>query len=130
MQYYIDGLFILTLATAILCQRYQSWTIALICSLFYTWCGICGHNYFHRRDNYRMQYFNLLFMNFRDWRVSHVLAHHLYPNTLLDMEMSFLYPFLVWVPSKDEKNWIQRYASFVYSPFLYSLLYPLKFTKK
>lgn len=130
LQYYTDGVFILTLITAILTQRYQSVLLALVCSLLFTWTGICGHNYLHRRDNWRMNYFNLLFMNFRDWRVSHALSHHLYPNSLLDMEMSFMHLFFVWWPDKDEKNWTQRYASFAYWPIFYALLYPIKFLTK
>lgn len=120
----------MTLITAIFSQRYQSTMIAILCSLFYTWCGISGHNYFHRRDNFRMYYFNLLFFNFRDWRVSHALSHHLYPNSLLDVEIVFMEPFFVWVPFKDAKNAMQRYGSFVYAPIIYALMYPMGFIKK
>lgn len=120
----------LTLITAILAQRYQSAMVALVCALCYTWTGVCGHNYFHQRDNWRMRYFNLLFMNYRDWRVSHALAHHLYPNTLLDMESMLFEPFFVYKPFKDAKNWMQRYGSVVYTPLVFLTLYPLAFLTK
>lgn len=129
-QFYIDGLFVLTLLTAILAQRFQSITMAILCGLFLTWTGICGHNYLHRRDNYRMFYFNMIFQSYRDWRVSHVLSHHLYPNSLLDIELITLEPFFVWVPSKEAKNWIQRYASYAYSPIFYLFVYFFEFGRK
>lgn len=64
----------------------------MVCALFYTWCGVCGHNYFNRRDNFRMKYFNLLMMSYRDWRASHALSHHMFPNSLLDVEL------VLWEP--------------------------------
>lgn len=130
MQFYIDGLFVLTLLTSILAQRFQSNLLAMLFGLFLTWTGICGHNYLHQRDNYRMKYMNLIFMSYRDWRVSHALSHHMYPNSLLDIELSILEPFFVWVPSDAAKNIIQRYVSYIYSPFVYSIFYLHEFGKK
>lgn len=130
LQFYIDGLFVLTLLTSILAQRFQSNLLAMLFGLFLTWTGICGHNYLHQRDNYRMKYMNLIFMSYRDWRVSHALSHHMYPNSLLDIELSILEPFFVWVPSDAAKNIIQRYVSYIYSPFVYSIFYLHEFGKK
>lgn len=124
-QFYVDSLFLLTLLTAILAQRLQSSVLAILFGLFLTWTGICGHNYLHQRDNYRMFYFNLIFMSYRDWRVSHVLSHHIYPNSLLDIELKVVEPFLVWFPRS--KNFVQRYVSYIYSPIFYSLLYMQQF---
>lgn len=119
LQFYIDGLFVLVLMTAIIAQRFQSVALAILCGLFYTWCGICAHNYFHMRDNYRMFYFNLLFMSYRTWRITHALSHHMYPNSLLDYELTGFEPFLVFVPDKRVKNFAQRYLSYIYSPVFY-----------
>lgn len=130
LQFYIDGLFVLTLLTSILAQRFQSNLLAMLFGLFLTWTGICGHNYLHQRDNYRMKYMNLIFMSYRDWRVSHALSHHMYPNSLLDIELSILEPFFVWVPSDTAKNVFQRYVSYIYSPFVYSIFYLHEFGKK
>lgn len=123
LQFYIDGLFVLVLLTAILTQRFQSVAIAFLCGLFYTWCGICGHNFLHMRDNFRMYYINIMFMNYRNWRISHALSHHLYPNSLLDFELTDMEPFFVYLPSKHVKNCVQRYISYIYSPFLYSIYF-------
>lgn len=69
-------------------------------------------------------------MSYRDWRVSHALSHHLYPNSLLDIELSAHEPFMNWVPSPTSKNLFQRYASYIYSPPFYCLFYLLEFGKK
>lgn len=130
LQFYIDGLFVLTLLTAILAQRFQSTWMAIVCSVFFTWCGICGHNYLHQRDNYRMYYMNLIFMSYRDWRINHVLSHHSYPNSLLDAELLDNEPFLIFVPDKHAKSFTQRYLSYIYSPFYYAIYYPYVFLYK
>lgn len=129
LQFYIDALFALTILSAILANRYESIGFTLICGLIYTWCGIAAHNFFHIRDNFRMKYFNILFMSYRDWRVSHVLSHHLYPNSLIDIELVFMEPFLVWKLNKD-KDWIRRYVSYIYSPFIYCIFYYTEYLKK
>lgn len=123
LQYYIDGLFAIFLLTAILAQNFQSVTLALLGSVFYTWCGICGHNYLHMRDNHRMLYINILFMNYREWRITHALSHHVYPNSLLDFELTEMHPYFVWLPHKDIKNFIQRYVSYIYAPFFYCIYF-------
>lgn len=127
-QYYIDGLFVLTILTAILAQRFQSTSTAIVCSLFFTWTGVCAHNYLHQRDNFRMVYFNLIFMSYRDWRISHVLSHHIFPNSMLDVEVSIFEPYIVWIPRA--KNLYQLYAPLLFSPLLYSVFYLLEFGKK
>jgi len=130
-KFYIDGLFVLTLLTAILAQRFQSVPIALFCGVVFTWTGICAHNFLHQKDNHRMKYFNMLFMSYRDWRVSHVLSHHLYPNSLLDYEVSVLEPFLFWIPNPAKVDLSPlRYASIIYSPMFYSLVFLVQFAKK
>lgn len=113
---------------AVFSIRYESYWLATVCALIYTWTGIAGHNFFHQRDNYRMYYFNLLFMSYRDWRITHVLSHHLFPNSYLDFEVVMIEPIMVWLPSN--KNWIQRYVSWLYSPIVYAGFYYVEFAKK
>jgi hypothetical protein len=33
-------------------------------------------------------------LSFRDWRVTHMLSHHLHTNTFVDVEIAGLLPFL------------------------------------
>lgn len=130
MQFHVDALFILTLITAILTQRYQSYLFAMLCGLNYIWTGIFGHNYIHRRDNYRMMYSNLLFMNYRDWRIGHVLSHHMYPNSLLDCDLLLWRPLFAWTRNNNSKNSFRNYACSVYTPFLYFFIFPLDLARR
>lgn len=114
-------MFVSAILTAILAQRYQSMPMALICSLIYTFCGISSHNFLHQRNNFRMKYFNIFLMNYRDYRVSHALSHHIYPNSLLDYELFAAEPYFVWRVT-DQKTWIQRYGSYVYASIIYGIL--------
>lgn len=68
---------------------------------------VCGHNYFHRKDNWRMYVFNVGGLSYHDWRISHALSHHLYTNTVQDIELSMLEPFLCFLPDKNKPFWAQ-----------------------
>ncbi|CAG9134396.1 unnamed protein product [Plutella xylostella] len=78
---------------------------------------ICAHNYFHRKDNWRMYIFNLSGLSYADWRVSHAMSHHLYTNTVQDIELSMLEPFLYYLPSAD-KSVVNQLAA-VYWPLVF-----------
>lgn len=82
---------------------------------------ISAHNFFHRRDNFRMFYYNLSFFNYKEWRISHSMSHHLFPNSLHDMEVSLFEPFLCWIPS-PMKGFTQRYLAWIYSPVVYAFM--------
>lgn len=122
-QFFIDSLLYITFLAAIIAARYDSIIFILIASLSLTWTTIAAHNFFHRKDNLRMYYFNLAFLNYKEWRISHALSHHLYPNSLHDIEMTFFEPFLCWIPNANIKGVVQRYGSWFYSPIVYSLVY-------
>ncbi|CAB0032075.1 unnamed protein product [Trichogramma brassicae] len=55
-------------------------------------------------------------------RVSHSLSHHLYPNTLWDMEVYAFEPFLEFLPRPD-KSWPRRALSLLISPTVMTLAY-------
>lgn len=118
----------ITFAAAILSTRFY-WFFA-IAAVTMTWVIITGHNYFHRKDNFRMTYFNLGFMSYREWRVSHALSHHLYTNSLVDMEVMWLEPMFVWLPNPNTKGFINQYISWIYGPIIYSLFFIVEFFKK
>lgn len=117
---FIDALLSLTFITSVLTARFDNSYLMLLSSLCLCWTVISAHNFFHRRDNFRMLYFNLSFFNYKEWRISHALSHHLYPNSLHDMEISFFEPFLCWIPNANTKGFIQRYLSWIYSPIIYA----------
>lgn len=83
---------------------------------------VAGHNYVHRADNARMYYMNIAFASFEEWRVSHVLSHHMFPNSRRDMEMAVFEPALLYWPSAIGKTLLNRYGSWLYAGLLYSTL--------
>jgi len=76
-----------------------------------------------------MYYFNLSLLNYRDWRIQHALSHHLYPNSLYDLEVKLFEPFLCWTPNAS-KNVIQRYVSWLYSPLIYAVIFIAAWSQK
>lgn len=58
------------------------------------------------------------FFLFREWRVIHALSHHLYTNTLLDLEMIMFEPFFIWMPRRT-KGFIMKYAPRFYGLIIY-----------
>ncbi|CAH2105611.1 unnamed protein product [Euphydryas editha] len=93
------------LASAMSCWATKYWLVWLsyiVASVTLGWVVVASHNYIHRRSNWRMYIFNLSLWSYRDFRVSHALSHHLYPNTLMDLEVSAFEPLIVWNPRKDK----------------------------
>ncbi|XP_021912902.1 cytochrome b5-related protein-like isoform X1 [Zootermopsis nevadensis] len=58
----------------------------------------------------------------RNWRISHALSHHLYTNSLLDLELAIFEPLLQWVPHRNKSIFV-RYVSWLYSFILYTVLF-------
>lgn len=125
-----SGLLLLGYLLSVETVVYQNRLLAFLAGLCLTWTVVVGHNYFHRADNWRMYTFNLTLMNYKEWRVSHALSHHLFPNSLHDLELSLFEPYLCWVPNPHRKNWVQRYVSWIYSPFVYSVLTIMQFVTR
>ncbi|XP_055919227.1 cytochrome b5-related protein [Eupeodes corollae] len=117
------GLLAATFALAIGSAYFQSNILGVLAGIALCWNTIAAHNYFHRKDNWRMYTFNLSLMNFYGWRISHALSHHIYPNSLLDLELSMFEPFLCWLPSKYFKTNFQRYFSILAGPVVYMLTF-------
>ncbi|KAK9295041.1 hypothetical protein QLX08_010521 [Tetragonisca angustula] len=98
----------------------QSYLIIVPAGIFLTWTTIIGHNYFHMRNTFRMYYFDLSIMSSKDWRISHALSHHVYPNTLWDYEIYSFEPFLFWLPD-PKKSWLLGVVSQLASPLIWAL---------
>lgn len=122
LQMTIDGLLFISLLLIIAAVRLHNYGVLLLASLFVSWTIIAAHNFFHRRDNFRMYYFNFMLLSYREWRIQHSLSHHLYPNSLLDLEVTLFEPFLCWATA-DTKSFVQRYGSWLYSPLIYMALF-------
>lgn len=110
----------LVFTSAILAVKDDNVYLALLSGLFLVWMLIIAHNFFHQKDNWRMFCFNLTLLNFREWRVSHVMSHHLYTNTYYDLEISMFEPFLQWIPRP--KTTIHKIMAPILSPIVWTAL--------
>lgn len=107
-----DSLCVGTFLFAIFACTFWCFTCGFICGLLLTFTVIAGHNYLHRKDNLRMYLFNLAFLDFREVRISHALSHHLYPNTIYDLEISAFEPLLQYLPT--HKSLVYKWSSWIY----------------
>lgn len=117
----IDSLFASFLLIVILAAIFRSYILASTAGIVMSMTAIAAHNFFHKRDNFRMYYFDFSMLSSKGWRISHGLSHHLFANTLYDLEISSLEPFLQHLPTP--KGFVFRYISWLYSPIFYFLLY-------
>ena len=71
------------------------------------------------RDNFRMYYLDLSAMSSKDWRVSHALSHHLYSNTIWDIEIYAYEPLLQYMPKNKPIHY--QLLMILYSPISFAL---------
>lgn len=74
-----------------------------------------------------MAIFNISLLSYREWRISHAMSHHSYPNSLHDLEISMFEPFLCWLPSPKMKNTFQRFGAWIYGPIIYVFIFKAQF---
>ena len=95
----------------------STWTNSLVMSaltgLILGMTTSAAHNFFHQADSWRMYYWDLSFLSSRDWRITHMLSHHLHTNTYKDIEVSGIEPYISFMPYAD-KNWVQRFFACIY----------------
>ncbi|KAF2892875.1 hypothetical protein ILUMI_13292 [Ignelater luminosus] len=124
----IDSLLLGTFVFAILANIFRSYLFGMISGALLACNTVAAHNYFHRKDNFRMYYFNFSLMYFRDWRITHALSHHLFPNTIIDIEITFIEPFIEYLPKK--KHFLVKYGSWVYVVFIWLTLFLVSFVTR
>lgn len=56
------------------------------------------------------------------------MSHHLYTNSYHDLEISMFEPFFKWIP--EQKTWVQRFGSWIYTPVVYSVIYKMGFVSR
>ncbi|XP_060801857.1 cytochrome b5-related protein [Amyelois transitella] len=127
-----DGLFLSLLCTSVFACWTENYYLAniwyLLASVSLALLTVACHNYIHRKTNWRMYLFNMSMWSYRDFRVSHVISHHLYTNTLMDLEISSLEPFLFFNPRKDKP--LHARLGFITELFLFPFIFLLSFTKR
>ncbi|KAK4302895.1 hypothetical protein Pmani_025053 [Petrolisthes manimaculis] len=107
----------------------HSYTLAVLAGLLLCLTMIGAHNFFHQRDNFRMYYFDLSLLSSYDWRITHGISHHVYPNTIYDHEIALLEPFFRFLPS-PYKSLVLRYGSWVYEQPLFLVVLMLEGLKR
>ncbi|KAL3272609.1 hypothetical protein HHI36_014077 [Cryptolaemus montrouzieri] len=105
------------LVLCILATYFESFLLGILAGYFLTLTVNISHNFLHQKDNFRMYYFDLSMMSSREFRISHALSHHLFPNTIHDMEISMFDPALLLLPKK--KTQLRKYLSWLSSFLLF-----------
>ncbi|KAF5293581.1 hypothetical protein FQA39_LY03066 [Lamprigera yunnana] len=118
---FTDSLLIGYFVFAMMASYYWSFVLGHIAGTFLYLLTVASHNYLHQKDNTRMYFFNLSMMSSRSWRVSHAMSHHMYPNTIKDLEISEMEPFFQYLPTK--KTLFIRYVSWLYTPIVYGAMF-------
>ncbi|OXA46666.1 Cytochrome b5-related protein [Folsomia candida] len=96
-----------------------SWLLQILAGIILGMVVVGAHNFLHLKDTWRRFYFDLCPMTSFEFRITHGLSHHLFPNTILDYEVIALQPIFELLPSRP-KNLLNRYGSLIYSHFVYS----------
>lgn len=120
------GLLLSTFTFSLACSYTGYVIFQLLAGLSLSWLTIATHNYLHRKDNWQMYTFNFSLMNFCNWRVLHAISHHVYPNSLIDLEMSLFEPYLCWWPNSQLHTKWFRLFSVAIQPIVYTLIFPFQ----
>ncbi len=81
----------------------------------------CAHNFFHQKDNWRMYVWDLGLLSSYEWRITHALSHHLFTNSVMDIEVSGIEPifdFRVY-PKSNIKRFLPGLLLFTASQFAF-----------
>lgn len=79
----IDTLAFLYMLTVLIGVSYNSTLLTIIAGIILGMLMVAAHNFFHKKDNWRIFYYDLGTLSSHEWRISHAYSHHLYPNTVL-----------------------------------------------
>eukprot|EP00730_Choanoeca_flexa_P016095 TRINITY_DN7539_c0_g1_i2.p1 TRINITY_DN7539_c0_g1~~TRINITY_DN7539_c0_g1_i2.p1 ORF type:complete len:446 (+),score=84.13 TRINITY_DN7539_c0_g1_i2:51-1388(+) len=75
-----------------------------------------GHNFLHQQDRLLRFALDLSVFGHHEWRISHVLSHHSYPNLDIDIEASQLEPWATFMRNQPKNNaiayvtWVVAFA--------------------
>lgn len=120
---YSDIMMVMLFASAILSARFSSNLLAIFTGSLIHFQLVIAHNYFHRRDNFRMYGINFSMADYTMWRITHAMSHHLYTNSYYDLEISFLEPILQFLPRR--KSFAHKILAILITPIFYCLMTPI-----
>ena len=87
-----DACLLLFVATGAASVVLQSRLAAVASGLLLSLLLGVAHNFLHQRDNWRMYLLDVSLLSSAEFRVSHALSHHMFPNTAMDLEVTMLEP--------------------------------------
>ncbi|KAF2360548.1 Fatty acid desaturase domain [Trinorchestia longiramus] len=129
MKLLMDGLVALFLSLLVTSAFYHSYLVAMLDGLILWMVIAASHNFFHKRDNFRMYYWDLSALSSGEWRITHGLSHHLFTNTVYDFEISSLEPFLHFLP-ESHKGFFHKYVSPITCHLYVMFAFPLELVKR
>ena len=84
----------------------RSLYFAGLCGTFAGALGYAAHTFIHQKVQWRCYYMDFSPASSLNWRISHSLSHHLFPNTVQDLEVSLFAVFVDFLTR--EKNFYYR----------------------
>jgi cytochrome b involved in lipid metabolism len=72
---------------------------------------VCAHNFFHKKDNWRMYTFDLTMTSSYEWRISHAYSHHNFANTIMDYEIQAFEPLVMYLPFASKNRVLYKISS-------------------
>ncbi|KAK7051136.1 hypothetical protein SK128_015235 [Halocaridina rubra] len=124
-----DGLMLIFCLLGLYAASKHCYYAAIAAGIALAMTAMCAHNFFHQKDNFRMNYFDLTLLSSHEWRISHALSHHLFTNSIYDIEISQLEPYWEYLP-KPNKTFLQRYGCIVYEQIFMPTVLFLEAIKK
>jgi hypothetical protein len=84
--------------------------------------AVCGHNFFHKNDNWRMWSVDLALVSSYEWRISHVYSHHNYANSIYDYEIQAFEPLICFLPHPAKGHWPRQLLTIVSFAFVIPII--------
>lgn len=120
-----DVLFCTYLVFAVLACELEKYSLGFFAGFLLTLLTNVAHNFIHRKNNFRMYYMDLSMMLSREFRISHALSHHLYPNTVKDMEITAFEPNIYFFPKPKPNS--NKYFPWIYMLVLFPFLHMINY---
>uniref|UniRef100_A0A0G4I2T4 Cytochrome b5 heme-binding domain-containing protein n=1 Tax=Chromera velia CCMP2878 TaxID=1169474 RepID=A0A0G4I2T4_9ALVE len=102
-----DVCLVLFLSSCWMAGYWRSLPMAVVGGFLLSCLATIAHNFFHQGDNWRMFCFDLLGASSFDFRISHVMSHHMYTNSSLDFEITMVEPSLHTLPAMPRPDWFR-----------------------
>ncbi|CAG0894459.1 unnamed protein product [Cyprideis torosa] len=123
----IDTIFVLFLTCFFWTAETGSYGWAMLTGLVLGNLGYAAHNFVHQRFTWRWYYMDFSCAASRSWQISHSISHHLYPNSIQDLEVTLFRPMVEFLVRP--KNLYYRYVSKVTMVLLAPLAFVIEVVK-